>query len=183
MEIIYWNIKTIIQDLKHLNQTGKSGQIQVFFAHKRFYVMTSHIVPVHSIVVELIQHSQTIFLSSWFTRKWIQYIFSIYFCGNSPPCCASRLSGWGLLMPPVSDQSFWSLWTVGANFSRVAVQNHPLTSTGTKSGLSHPLKSHFRPEVQMYFTCLIKVSIVIYTHLVINYITIKQLTSAVIMII
>ena len=36
-----------------------------------------------------------------------------------------------------------------------ADQNHPLTSFGKNSGLSHPSKLHFRPEVQKKGTCLI----------------------------
>lgn len=54
--------------------------------------------------------------------------------------------------PPPSDQSFWARSLVGANFCNSAVQNQPLIWRGCRSGLSQPLKSQRRPEVQMYLT-------------------------------
>uniref|UniRef100_A0A8D8F147 (northern house mosquito) hypothetical protein n=1 Tax=Culex pipiens TaxID=7175 RepID=A0A8D8F147_CULPI len=72
---------------------------------------------------------------------------------GAPPCCSSRLSGWGFPMPPFSDQSFWLRTVDGASFCSSAVQNQPFTTTGCRSGRSQPLKSQSRPLVQMYF-CL-----------------------------
>jgi len=39
---------------------------------------------------------------------------------------------------------------VGPIFAPEPDQNQPFTLAGTKSGRSHPLKLHFRPDVQMY---------------------------------
>lgn len=44
-------------------------------------------------------------------------------------------------------------WWWGEIVNTVPVQNQPCVCTGCKSGRSHPLKSHMRPLVQMYFTC------------------------------
>ena len=55
--------------------------------------------------------------------------------------------------PPVADQSWKALLlSVGASLAWLADQNHPLMFLGKKSGLSHPSKSHRRPEVQKYGT-------------------------------
>lgn len=59
---------------------------------------------------------------------------------------------WIKTHPPLSDQSFWVRSLVGASFWSSAVQNQPLMWSGWRSGLSHPLKSQRRPEVQMYLT-------------------------------
>lgn len=54
--------------------------------------------------------------------------------------------------PPLSDQSFWLRSLVGASFCNSAVQNQPLMRRGCRSSRLQPLKSHRRPEVQIYFT-------------------------------
>ena len=53
----------------------------------------------------------------------------------------------------MADQSWKALLlSVGASLAWLEDQNHPLMFLGKKSGLSHPSKSHRRPEVQKYGT-------------------------------
>lgn len=65
-------------------------------------------------------------------------------------CGASLLSGCACPNPPVGLQSPEFRWVVGPILAPEPDQNQPLTFAGTKSGLSHPLKLHFLPDVQMY---------------------------------
>lgn len=89
----------------------------------------------------IVRHRGTI---PWFGNNFLKQEMNAFL---------TLLSGWGLPMPPPSDQSFCWRFVVGANFCSSAVQNQPLISLGSKSGRLHPLKSQRRPEVQMYFCC------------------------------
>lgn len=87
-----------------------SDEIQQFvgiFAHERFKMMASHVMPFQSIVIEIIQNWETWFVITFSVetenreddfviatcREKIEHQFSFDCYHYLPPCAASRLSG------------------------------------------------------------------------------------------